>query len=32
MEEESGLVIGIDDRISALADRYLERLYKDMTD
>lgn len=32
LEEEFGLVISIADRISALADRYRERLYKDLTD
>lgn len=32
LEEEFGLVIAIADRISALADRYRERLYKELTD
>jgi hypothetical protein len=32
LEEEFGLVISIADRISALADRYREMLYQDLTD
>jgi predicted nucleotidyltransferase len=32
LEEEFGLVISIADRISALADRYRERLYQDLAD
>jgi hypothetical protein len=32
LEEEFGLVIPVADRISALADRYLRRLYRDLTD